>query len=93
MTATTITIDVEPVRALQDAVSEIRDRAAELDQQLDELCRRLRDNTRDAGDLAEDLVDEAMRWADAIEAGARMLDQISVAAAQAADPDNATATA
>ena len=82
MTATTI--DVEPVRALQDAVSEIRDRAAELDQQLDELCRRLHDDTLgNAGDLAEDLVDEAMRWADALEAGARMLDAISVAAANA----------
>lgn len=77
----TATIDVEPVHALLDAVREIRDRAADLDQQLDELCRHLRDRAlSDAGDLAEDL-DDKMRWADALETGARMLDAIGMAAA------------
>jgi hypothetical protein len=57
-------IDVEPLEALQIAVSEIRDRAAELDQQLEDLCRHVRrDQLANAGELAEDLVDEVMRWA------------------------------
>ena len=71
-------IDSEPVQALQDVVREIRDRATELDQQLEELLAHLRTRSLGAaGGLAENLVDDAMRWSEALDAGARMLDEIS----------------
>jgi len=82
------TIDPEPVKALQDSVREIRDRAAELDQQLDELLAHLRAQALGAaGDLAENLVDDVMRWSEALDAGARMLDAIGMATVAAATED------
>ena len=84
------TIDPEPVKALQDAVREIRDRAADLDQQLDELLAHLRAQALGAaGDLAENLVDDVMRWSEALDAGARMLDAIGMATVGAAATEDA----
>ena len=89
MMATT-TIDPEPVQALHDVVREIRDRAAELDRQLDELLAHLRARALGAaGDLAEHLVDDVMRWSEALDAGARMLDVIGMATASAAATEGA----
>jgi hypothetical protein len=63
----------------------MRDRAAELDQRLDELLAHLRAQALGAaGELAEELVDDAMRWSEALDAGARMLDVIGMAASAAA---------